>query len=68
MSYLLHDTQQSVLLLYTSASCLVTFSKNNGAFVMVTGNVLKDHEICYMHTESYMKLKLLQKSPLPTSY
>ena len=44
MSYLLHDTQQSVLLLllyYTSASCLVTFSKNDGAFVMVTGKYNK---------------------------
>ena len=44
MSYLLHDTQQSILLLllyYTSASCLVTFSKNNGSFVMVTGKCIK---------------------------
>ena len=44
MRYLLHDTQQSVLpsLLYcTSAFCLVSFGKNNGAFVMVTGKCIK---------------------------
>ena len=55
-----------------TASRLVSFSKrNNDAFVSVGFDnwkkVLKrfrEHELCHMHTESYMKLKSLQKKSI----
>ena len=63
-----------------TASRLVSFSKKNkDAFVSVGCDNWKkalkrfrEHEVCHMHTESYMKLKSLQQksiaNQLPTSY
>ena len=55
-----------------TTSCLVSFSKKNkDAFVSVGFDNWKkalerfrEHEVCHMHTESYMKLKLLQQKSI----
>ena len=71
MVKLLHDAQQSVCHTAT-ASRLVSFSKKNkDAFVSVGFDNWKkalkrfrEHEVCHMHTESYMKLKSLQQKSI----